>query len=262
MKTLKNILYVPALLAAVFIVIGIPTLLIQLFVTSSGIPINDDTLYNISGSAGIAVAAVICAVYVKKKYGNDPRKPKKLYPANAIAFTLLAVCLCKIIIEEITGVVLCRLFPAEVLPSQETGWIDYIFAIFLAPVFEELLFRYSIFGLLKNRFSERAAMLMSAAVFSLSHGYGLQGLISCFAFAVVMTVIYRRTNDIRYCILSHMGCNLFVSIINRCSNGELFGLPLQFSVNGYNILHPVIVILAAAFCICFFKSNIREKCYV
>ncbi len=44
MKTLKNILYLIALFAVIFIAIGVPTMLIQFSIAAIGINIEEDTL--------------------------------------------------------------------------------------------------------------------------------------------------------------------------------------------------------------------------
>ncbi len=141
MKTLKNILYLIALFVVIVIAIGVPTMLIQFFVAAIGINIAEDSLYEISGSGGIAAAAVLCAVYVKKKHSSKIPKADNFNVGNALIFMLFTVFFCKITVEEITAGLLCGIYPVETFSSRHTYLLDYIFAILFAPIFEELLFR-------------------------------------------------------------------------------------------------------------------------
>lgn len=63
---------------------------------------SEDLLYHISGSCGVMIAGIICAVYVKKKnYVRNIGKVETFSLKKAFYLAGLTVCICQIIINEI-----------------------------------------------------------------------------------------------------------------------------------------------------------------
>ena len=95
--------------------------------------------------------------------------------------------------------------------SQSSTAITVVFAVILAPVMEELMFRRFILGSLQ-RWGNTTAILGSALLFGLFHGNISQffyafGLGAIFGYTVV------RFGTIRYCILLHGLVNLMGSVV-------------------------------------------------
>ena len=71
MKRVKKILYLLAITTAISLLVFMGTAIIQgvlfLAVEKLQIDISEDIIYHISGSSGVAIAGIVCAVYVKKK---------------------------------------------------------------------------------------------------------------------------------------------------------------------------------------------------
>ena len=81
----------------------------------------------------------------------------------------------------------------ELLSNPDSLWVMGVFGVFVAPCFEELVFRGFLFGSLERMHGTAAALLGSSAVFAALHGaqYGWQwpqlvvlGLVGC-AFGVI-----------------------------------------------------------------------------
>lgn len=106
MKQMKKILYLLAMLIAIIVLIFAGTGIVQtgLVIISKKMQIamSEDLLYHISGSCGVMIAGIICAVYVKKKnYVQNIGKVETFSLKKAFYLAGLTVCICRIIINEI-----------------------------------------------------------------------------------------------------------------------------------------------------------------
>ena len=79
--------------------------------------------------------------------------------------------------------------------------------VVLAPVFEELIFRGLLYGSLRARFGVRPAVLVSAAIFALAHGYGAAGFASVFLSGALWAWSYERTRSLLPGMAAHMANN-------------------------------------------------------
>lgn len=78
-----------------------------------------------------------------------------------------------------------------------------LMAIFIGPIFEELMFRGWILGGLKSQWGPGKALLISSALFALAHG-SVWALPGAFAFALVAGFLALRTESIASSILLHV----------------------------------------------------------
>lgn len=83
----------------------------------------------------------------------------------------------------------------------------YFSALIIAPIFEELFFRFYIFGglLKKNKFL--TALLTSSILFALIHIESPRNIIPAFVFGIISAIVYYRTQRIIYSILFHFFTN-------------------------------------------------------
>jgi uncharacterized protein len=83
-------------------------------------------------------------------------------------------------------------------------------ALIVAPIFEEIFFRYYIFGGLLRRYNFRIAIFTSSLLFSVIHIGSLENLrnvIPAFAFGIVSCLVYFRTKKILVPIILHFLTN-------------------------------------------------------
>ena len=66
----------------------------------------------------------------------------------------------------------------------------------LAPVFEEVVFRGVLYSTLRRRFNAPVAMVVSALIFSLAHGYGTFGLVTIIWSGLLWAWAYEKTGSI------------------------------------------------------------------
>lgn len=84
-------------------------------------------------------------------------------------------------------------------------------AVLLAPLFEEIVFRGILFATLRRRLGLIASAVVSAAVFSLAHGYGTVGFVDVFWSGLLWAWAYERTRSLLPAIGAHALTNLLVS---------------------------------------------------
>lgn len=73
----------------------------------------------------------------------------------------------------------------------------------LAPVFEEVVFRGVLYSTLRRRLNAPVAMVVSALIFALAHGYGTFGLVTIFWSGVLWARAYEKTGSILPGMVAH-----------------------------------------------------------
>ena len=90
-------------------------------------------------------------------------------------------------------------------------WAITLFAVILAPIFEELVCRKWILTRLLP-YGELPAILISSALFGIMHGNLFQFLYA-FGVGVLFSLVYLRTGRLRYCITLHVLVNALGSLV-------------------------------------------------
>ena len=269
MKHIKNILYIIGVLLSTGTVLIISTAIVQLgteaITESLGISLKDDYLFTISGGLGTAITGTICAAYVKKKNYTSCMEVREPFRIKSCAYySALAFFVCSVLFDAITTFLFVNVFsmtdeihvPAE-KSRADILLMDIFFPVLIAPVFEELLFRMGLYSLMRRRFEKKFSILLCTIIFAAMHGYSIQGFCMCLVGGLLFMLIYVHTGNIGYSIAAHMICNLSASILNALEdNGITFlGIPIQYEVDGFNMVHPVLVIAAIIFCgLCIIKK--------
>ncbi len=82
----------------------------------------------------------------------------------------------------------------------------------LAPIFEELVFRGILFSTLRRRLGPWTSTIISAAVFSLAHGYGSVGSITIFLSGILWAWAYEKSGSVLPGIAAHALNNSLVCL--------------------------------------------------
>ncbi len=269
MKQVKKFLYLVGILVVFGLMILVGTAIIQLGMAVVaqyiGVVVPEAVLYQVSGSCGVAMVASVCALYVKKKqYTQCIEKKEPIRLSTLLYCGALAISICQILVYAVTTLLFSQSFPIVESSqiSAEKTYVNVIFAIFVAPIFEELLFRMGLYTLLRRKFGEVSSVILCALIFAVMHGYSIQGLFACVAAGLVFTLIYVRTGNIWYSVLAHMVCNLETTILNGLeAKGVVWmGILVQYEINGYNMLHPALIVIAAVFCVvCIIRAKRKKR---
>jgi membrane protease YdiL (CAAX protease family) len=83
----------------------------------------------------------------------------------------------------------------------------YFSVLIIAPIFEEIFFRYYIFGGLLRKYSFLTALLTSSALFASIHIENARNIIPTFVFGIISAIVYFRTQRIIYPMLLHFFAN-------------------------------------------------------
>jgi membrane protease YdiL (CAAX protease family) len=106
---------------------------------------------------------------------------------------------------------------APVLQEARTSPIDVlvilVFAVVLAPLIEELMFRGFFYNALRARFAAPGAIILSAALFAGIHPQGWIGLPPLLAVGVMLGVLREWRGSIRACVVAHALNNGLVMLV-------------------------------------------------
>ncbi|HUG37144.1 MAG TPA: type II CAAX endopeptidase family protein, partial [Candidatus Limnocylindrales bacterium] len=104
-------------------------------------------------------------------------------------------------------------FPEELL------WASWTLVVFQSvdtvvwtPFFEELAFRGILYGGLRTRLSAGPAVLLSAGIFAVAHGYGPTGGASVLLSGILWALAYERCRSLWPGVIAHAANNLIVNV--------------------------------------------------
>lgn len=97
------------------------------------------------------------------------------------------------------------------LVLDSSWWVNALFVVVLAPIFEEWIFRKQIIDRTR-RYGEKVSILLSALVFGLFH-LNIYQFFYAFGIGLVFGYMYMRTSRLRYSILMHMIFNAQGSLL-------------------------------------------------
>lgn len=119
--------------------------------------------------------------------------------------------------------------------------IAIITIVFVAPIYEEILFRGIVLKVMSNRINSSIAILMSALFFAIMHMNLIQG-INTFLLGIILGYISIKTESIYLCIFGHLVNNsLGVVVVSMTQN--LGGLYVDFIRFGLAALGLVSIVL-------------------
>lgn len=140
---------------------------------------------------------------------------KKLQASEAINISLLGVGIS--VVVSILTVILQILIPSytniqDQLMSTHNSVFQLIIVILLIPIYEEILFRYVIFGYLKENYNIVCAVIGQALVFGFFHLNIVQGIYT-FLLGIALALVYMYSESLIGSIILHIVFNLFGILI-------------------------------------------------
>lgn len=143
------------------------------------------------------------------------------------------------------------LFMAHI-PKLDTGADIYLFikTTVFAPLYEEIFYRGIVFDNLKKHFGAVAGILISSALFSISH-LELTSFLQFFVAGMLLSYIYYKTRNLTYPMLLHSTGNL---LVNFSLNNEVIYSSYSFLPLGFYIFS----IASLFFCIYLVSSHTKK----
>ncbi len=144
-------------------------------------------------------------IFILRKFTN---KDKKIYFEKILLLFALGVLLSLSVhmIRLIIGNINHENFSLLVLST--TG--------ILGPIFEEYLYRGKVYSILKEKFKNKHAMIITTALFALSHS-GIGNILYAFLIGSILIIIYDKTNSLKATSAFHIGTNVMALLfVNFC----------------------------------------------
>lgn len=165
--------------------------------------------------APMYLIAVPVGLIIMRAVPSEPRDSVKLWGKRF--WMLMLICMPVMYAGNIIGTLLSMILSGGTAVNALMDLISgnpvytLIFAVILAPILEEYIFRKQIIDRL-SRYGEATAILVSAFTFGLFH-MNLFQFFYAFGLGVIFAYVYTRTRSLRYPILMHMLINFQGSLI-------------------------------------------------
>ena len=147
----------------------------------------------------------------------------------------------------------------DVLTNTLTGLstpMVFILSVVMAPIFEEIMFRYAVIGYCK-RFGEWNAIIVSALIFGLIHTNVFQ-FFYAFALGIVFGYVFIYTGRLIYSIIMHVTFNFFGAFVPILIDPELS--PSSMGSMVYSVIQYVVAIIGLIMLILYVqKGNLLEN---
>ncbi len=210
--------------------------------------------------AMIGACAVMCHV-LKKRKGIRFRDSLRLknFDFSVPVMLLLFSWGCSEVCDGITAYI-CSGFMTVEPNSGMSGVIGIIHAVLIAPVLEEVLFRFLGTEFSRGIYRLPVICIANGIFFSLMHGYNVQGFVNVFVGGVLAAYVYMKTGNILYLMLEHAMHNALCLIDFGSIN--LLGSPIYTEKNGFVLSSPqwfVLNIIIMAVCIVWYFKVFRKK---
>lgn len=211
---------------------------------------------------GIGLTALTACLITKKHTGEGLSKAVRFkrfdwsVPFMLTIFTWSASELC----DHISGSILCNFMTIKPNEDTPTTLIAVICACILAPIFEELIFRFSFMGLMKEHFGKGFTIVFTSVIFAAIHLYSIQGFGNVLVGTLIAATIYYHTGNILYVILEHALHNTICQI--DFGSLTMFGSPVYYERNGfvlsnvpYLIINSVLLIVSVIWFVKYFRPR-------
>lgn len=165
--------------------------------------INDTDIYKYM-IIGNGISMIPISIYLFKKYNIKENKIK-------INKLLLMIPL-GMSISLFYNMLTIKLQSQTVMDINKYFLFTYV--VFIAPIFEEIVYRYITYRKTKEVYSSKKAMFLVSLVFALMHD-GLISMIYAFLLGILLIYMYDRYKNILYPIVIHISANMMSMFITK-----------------------------------------------
>lgn len=89
-----------------------------------------------------------------------------------------------------------------------------IISIIVAPVLEEVFFRYYLYNKIKIKTNIVLATIITSIIFGIIHFYSVVALLSTICLGIILQLVYNKTSNLMDTIVIHSICNLVITIVS------------------------------------------------
>ena len=145
--------------------------------------------------------------------------------------------------------------------GSEEDLIEFILTgVILAPICEELLFRFCNISILRQKFGRVFTIIATGVLFAAVHLYNIQGFAEVMVGGILYAYIFMKTNNILYTMGAHALHNALclMPMEKIC----ISGVPMYYEVNGfsqYSVPYLIICAVLAAAAMVYYIKYFRPK---
>ncbi|TKI09457.1 CPBP family intramembrane metalloprotease [Bacillus wiedmannii] len=167
---------------------------------------------------GFSLTLLILFLTYSKELMNDPKLSIKL-SRNSFVWILIGIIL--VFLAQMVGSILDKSVFQLTMQSTNTSStvagvavspVALISIVLLAPLVEELVFRYAAINILIDKFNKTWSIIISSLVFSIMH-FDFPFIFGYFLIGLVLAVVYVRTNRLLVSFFVHASMNLVVVML-------------------------------------------------
>lgn len=234
------------------------TILILLTVVSALLQVDYDRVYFLINTVSLVTASAVMCVVLRKRTGKrlgDALVVKDFdffIPLLALLFSWCA----GEVLDGTVAAICSNFFAVTPNATPDRAFLPILQAIVIAPVMEEIIFRYLGTEFAREYFPLPCLCVANAVYFALPHGYNIQGFCNLIPFSICMVCVYVKTGRLLYVILIHMLHNIMC--LPEYGDILLLGNPIYREKNGFTLGSPqwmtVNLVVAAACVVIYFKK--------
>ncbi len=219
----------------------------------------------ITGELSFLAGAVYACIIVKEKHSTRLHEVVSfrnfdflmVIMVTVFAWTLRELC------DHLVGLIFSDFMTIEPNEPTEMTVMNVIGAVILAPILEEIIFRYGACEIPRGAYPVPIICIANGIFFSIVHGYNFQGFINIFIGGVITAYIFIKTRNILYTMLEHffhnaLCCIPFSQIIGEYrtyKNGFLLYSPWWLAINA------VLFAISIVYFVKVFCKKYTEKYY-
>lgn len=260
---------------ALYIVISIMVAILLMLadvLTGGGLeerlPNENGILATLSDPFFMAIGAAVGCLLVRRRNGITLRSALKfqefdwMVPLMLIIFNWGAGELC----DHFGGLLMSQFMTVKPNPDVGITWLTILDAVLLAPILEEIIFRYVGTEAPRGAYRMSVICLCSGLFFAVVHLYNIQGFFNVLIGGVCASYVYCKTGNLLYTILEHAIHNALCFL--PLHSVTLFGVPLYYERGGFVLggwwwllFNAVLVAVAVIWYIKVFRKNYTTAGY-
>lgn len=243
------------------------SLLVLLTLICAVAGIDYDKIFNFINALSLTVSCVIMCVILKRRTGKrfvDALSVREFDIGIPLLFLVFTWCAGETLDAAVAGI--CSEF-MTVAPNAESDTLPIaldrvVSAILIAPIFEEIMFRYLGTEFAEGYFPLPLVCVANAVCFTAMHGYNIQGFTNVMIYGLCSVYVYLKTKRLLYLIPVHMFHNALCLI--DYGDTIFLGSPIYKEKNGFVLASPQWVllnfVLAAACVIIYLREGKVRMC--
>lgn len=164
------------------------------------------------------------------------------------------------VLDHFGGLILSGFMTVEPNRGIEVILPNVISAVIVAPIFEELIFRFGGCELTKGAYPLPVICIANGLFFAAVHGYNIQGFGNVTIVGITMAYVYCKTGNILYTMIPHALHNALCCL--PFEELSLFGTPVYMEKNGFVLggwWWVAINAVITAVCLVYYFKVFRKK---